>query len=134
MAWQRRWWVHVWTGGLGVGSLAEDAEGVRQVHVDNVAALRDVITELRADPTVRRWTFGPFDELDKTDAPTRCRCGRELDGPRAYAAEYRWRLCVDCPGHEQYRCRNRAELHRMQQFRGIDCPVLPKVSSVRLRL
>ncbi len=105
MAWQRRWWVHVWTGGLGVGSLAEDAEGVRQVHVDNVAALREVITGLRADPTVRRWTFGPFDELDKTDAPTHCRCGRELDGPRTYAAEYRWRLCVDCPGHEQYRCR-----------------------------
>ena len=116
MAWQRRWWVHVWTGGLGVGSLAEDAEGVRQVHVDNVAALRDVITELRADPTVRRWTFGPFDELDKTDAPTRCRCGRELDGPRMYAAEYRWRLCVDCPGHEQYRCRKWDLLHAIQQF------------------
>src|SRR5437763_14156348 len=82
MAWQRRWWVYVWTGGLGVGSMAEDAEGVRQVHVDNVAALREVISELRTDSTVRRWTFGPFDELDKTDAPTRCRCGRELDGPR----------------------------------------------------
>ena len=97
MAWQRRWWVHVWTGGLGVGSMAEDAEGVRQVHVDNVAALREVITGLRTDPNVRRWTFGPFDELDKTDAPTHCRCGRELDGPRTYAAKYRWRCASTAP-------------------------------------
>ena len=104
MAWQQRWWVHVWTGGLGVGSMADDREGVRQGHVDTVAALRDLIIGLRADPTVRRWTFGPFDELDKTGAPTHCRCGRELDGLRGYAAEFRWRLCVDCPGHEQHRC------------------------------
>jgi len=116
MAWRRRWWVHVWTGGLGVGSMADDAEGVRQIHLDNVAALRDLITQLRADPTVRRWTFGPFDELDKTGEPTHCPCGRELNGLRGFAAEYRWRLCVDCPGHGQYRCRNRALLHQMQQF------------------
>jgi hypothetical protein len=106
MAWRRRWWVHVWTGGLGVGSMAADREDVRQVHVDSVAALRDLIMQLRADPTVRRWDFGPYDELDKTGAPAQCRCGRELDGPRAIAAEYRWRLCADCPGHEVYRCRS----------------------------
>src|SRR5690242_907475 len=105
MGWRTRWWVHVWIGGLGVGSMAADHEDVRQVHLDSVIALRGLITELRADPTARRWRYGPYDELDKTGAPTHCGCGRELDGLRAYAAEYRWRLCADCPGHEMYRCR-----------------------------
>jgi hypothetical protein len=105
VGWRRRWWVHVWTGGLGVGSLAADREGVRQVHLDDVAALRDLITQLRADPTVRRWRYVPYDELDKTGAPTHCRCGRELDGLRSYAAEYHWQPCADCPGHDVYRCR-----------------------------
>jgi hypothetical protein len=105
MAWRRRWWVHVWTGASALAALSDDREGVRQVHVHNVAALGGLSTRLRADPTVRRWTFGPFDELDKTGAPTHCRCGREFDDARAYVAEYRWRLCVNCPGHEQYHCR-----------------------------
>jgi len=130
MTWQRHWWVHVWTGGLGVGSMADDREGVRQVHVDNVAALHDLITRLRADPTVRRWTFGPFDELDKTGAPTHCRCGRELDGPRGYAAKYRWRLCVDCPGHEQHRCRGCGQV-MMWPVPGPEC--LPSTVDRQLR-
>lgn len=105
VGWRRCWWVHVWTGGLGVGSMAADREGVREVHLDSVAALRELITRLRADATVRRWRYGPYDVLDETDEPTHCRCGRELKGPRADAAEYRWRLCVDCPGHAICRCR-----------------------------
>lgn len=115
MAWRKRWWVHVWSGGLGIGSMADDRESVRQVHVDTVVALHDLITEVRADPTVRRWAYGPFDELDTAGAPTHCACGRELKGLRGYAAEYRWRLCIDCPGHDQYRCRLAAVRSRCGQ-------------------
>jgi hypothetical protein len=105
VAWRKRWWVHIWSGGLGVGSMADDRERVRQVHVNTVVALHDLLTEVRADPTVRRWAYGPFDELDTAGAPAHCACGRELKGLRGYAAEYRRRPCIDCPGHDEYRCR-----------------------------
>ena|SRR2546423_9133850 len=83
--------------GLRTGEVAERAGVNIQTLRYDVAALRDVISGLRTDPTVRRWTFGPFDDLDKTDAPTHCRCGRELDGPRTYAAKYRWRCASTAP-------------------------------------
>src|SRR5262249_14728356 len=65
--------------------------------------------QLRTDATVRRWEFGPYDELDKTGAHAHAICCPELDGPLATAAQYRGRLCVDCPGHEVYRCRGCGE-------------------------
>lgn len=70
-----RWWVHVWTGGTGLGSMADDREGVRTMHVDSVTALRDVVTNLRADPTVRRFHYGPYDEMDTAGGPTHYACG-----------------------------------------------------------
>lgn len=86
--------------------MVDDREDVRTLTLDTVAELRELIARLRADPTVRRYLFGPCDELDTTEEPTHCACGRELHGVRLWAAEFTWRPCVDCPGHGVFRCRN----------------------------
>lgn len=101
MAWRHRWLVRLNVLEHGTS----DREEPRSFTVESVAELRAAVETARADPLVRRYRFERVHELDHGDEPTRCRCGRALDGGLYVRAERAWVDCRGCPGHILYRCR-----------------------------
>lgn len=104
MGWTVRWWVHVWYGGTGMGSMADDRPHTRSVHVDSRPELDALLGQLRAEPFMRRYRFGEFDHCDDPGADACDGCGVDWKAPSFRARTGLTVGCPACPGHFVYLC------------------------------